>query len=229
MKVAVVTGATSGIGKEVVTQLLRLGQQVVLTGRNKAKVEAAQADLAAMGLNADAFTVDIADAEQVAQLAGYVREKYGKLDVLVNNAGVFLDTRGKPQDKIEIVRQSFEINTLGAFRTIEALLPLLKKSGDARIVNVSSGMGGLTEMNGGSPGYRVSKAALNAVTRIFANDLAHDKISVNSICPGWVKTQMGGAGATRGVDKGAETIVWLATAEKIPNGKFLRDKKEIAW
>jgi len=229
MKVAVVTGATSGIGKEVVTQLLRLGQQVVLTGRNKAKVEAAQADLAAMGLNADAFTVDIADAEQVAQLAGYVREKYGKLDVLVNNAGVFLDTRGKPQDKIEIVRQSFEINTLGAFRTIEALLPLLKKSGDARIVNVSSGMGGLTEMNGGSPGYRVSKAALNAVTRIFANDLAHDKISVNSICPGWVKTQMGGAGATRGVDKGAETIVWLATAEKIPNGKFLRDKKEIDW
>lgn len=229
MKVAVVTGATSGIGKEVVTQLLRLGQQVVLTGRNKAKVEAAQADLAAMGLNADAFTVDIADAEQVAQLAGYVREKYGKLDVLVNNAGVFLDTRGKPQDKIEIVRQSFEINTLGAFRTIEALLPLLKKSGDARIVNVSSGMGGLTEMNGGSPGYRVSKAALNAVTRIFANDLAHDKISVNSICPGWVKTQMGGAGATRTVDKGAETIVWLATAEKIPNGKFLRDKKEIAW
>lgn len=229
MKVSLVTGATSGIGKEAATQLARLGHQVILTGRNAAKVRAAQAELAAMGLTVDAFTVDIADATQVAQLADFVREKYDKLDVLVNNAGVFLDTRGKPQDKIEILRQSFEINTLGAYRMIEALHPLLKKSGDARIVNVSSGMGGLTEMNGGSPGYRISKAALNAVTRIFANDLAADKISVNSICPGWVKTQMGGAGASRTVDKGAETIVWLATADKIPNGKFLRDKKEIVW
>lgn len=229
MKVILVTGANRGIGKETVRQLAKAGHQTILTGRNAAQVAEAQKQLASEGITADAQTIDIRDAASVAKLVAYVGEKYGKLDVLVNNAGVFLDGKDKARSTVQDIRETFETNTVAPFQLIEAFRPLLKKSGDARIVNLSSGMGALGEMNGGTPAYRISKTALNAVTRIFANDLAGDNISVNSVCPGWVKTDMGGAGATREVEKGAETVVWLATADKVPSGKFLRDKKEIAW
>jgi NAD(P)-dependent dehydrogenase (short-subunit alcohol dehydrogenase family) len=229
MKIILVTGANRGIGKETVRQLARAGHKTILTGRNADHVVEAQKQLAAEGIVTDARTVDIRDEASVAKLVQHVADNYGKLDVLVNNAGVFLDGKDKTRSSVQDIRDTFETNTLAPYRLIQMFLPLLKRSGDARIINLSSGMGGLAEMNGGSPGYRISKTALNAVTRIFANDLAADNISVNSVCPGWVKTDMGGAGATREVEKGAETTVWLATADKIPTGKFLRDKKEIPW
>lgn len=229
MKVILVTGATRGIGKETVRQLARLGHKTILTGRNADHVRDAQDDLAAEGVITDACPCDVREDKQIRHLADYVAERHGKLDVLVNNAGIFLDGSDSTKADIDIIRSTFDTNVLGPYRMIEALLPLLRKSGDARIINLSSGMGGLTEMNGGYPGYRISKTALNAVTRIFANDLAPDKISVNSVCPGWVKTDMGGERATREVEQGAETIVWLATTENPPTGKFLRDKKEIPW
>jgi NAD(P)-dependent dehydrogenase (short-subunit alcohol dehydrogenase family) len=229
MKVILVTGSNRGIGKETIRQLARVGHKTILTGRNADHVRDAQDDLAAEGVITDAFACDVRDESQVRKLVQYVEERYGKLDVLVNNAGIFLDGSDSTKADIDIIRQTFETNVLGPYRMIIAFLPLLEKSGDARIINVSSGMGGLTEMGGGYPGYRISKTALNAVTRIFANDLAKDKISVNSVCPGWVKTDMGGERATREVEQGAETIVWLATTDKPPTGKFLRDKKEIPW
>jgi NAD(P)-dependent dehydrogenase (short-subunit alcohol dehydrogenase family) len=229
MKIILVTGANRGIGKEAVRQLAHAGHKTILVGRNADGVQTAITDLAAQGITSDSFVADVQDDAAVAKLAAYMAEKYGKLDVLVNNAGVYLDGKNSEKTKLQVIRETFEINSIGPVRMIEAMVPLLKKSGDGRIVNVSSGMGGLTEMNGGSTGYRISKAALNAVTRISANDLSGDKISVNSVCPGWVKTEMGGSGATRDVEKGAETIVWLATADKVPTGKFLRDKKEILW
>jgi len=229
MKVILVTGSNRGIGKETIRQLARVGHKTILTGRNADHVRDAQDDLAAEGVITDAFACDVRDEAQVRKLVQYVDERYGKLDVLVNNAGIFLDSSDSTKADIDIIRQTFDTNVLGPYRMIEVLLPLLRKSGDARIINLSSGMGGLTEMDGGYPGYRISKTALNAVTRIFANDLAKDKISVNSVCPGWVKTDMGGERATREVEQGAETIVWLATTEKPPTGKFLRDKKEIPW
>lgn len=229
MKVILVTGANRGIGKETIRQLARTGHKTILTGRNADHVRDAQDDLAAEGVITDACVCDVRDEAQVRHLVQYIDQRYGKLDVLVNNAGIFLDGSDSTKADIDIIRQTFDTNVLGPYRMIEALLPLLKKSGGARIINLSSGMGGLTEMNGGYPGYRISKTALNAVTRIFANDLAADQISVNSVCPGWVKTDMGGERASREVDQGAETIVWLSTADKVPNGKFLRDKKEIAW
>jgi NAD(P)-dependent dehydrogenase (short-subunit alcohol dehydrogenase family) len=229
MKVILVTGANRGIGREVVRQLARDGHKTILNGRNADHVRDAQDDLAAEGIITDAFAADVRDAKAVTEMVKYVTERYGKLDVLVNNAGIFLDGSDSKKADLEIIRDTFDTNVIGPYRMIESFLPLLKKSGDARIVNLSSGMGGLTEMGGGYPGYRISKAALNAVTRIFANDLAADKISINSVCPGWVKTDMGGERATREVAQGAETIVWLATADKVPNGKFLRDKKEILW
>ncbi|HNE19142.1 MAG TPA: SDR family oxidoreductase [Turneriella sp.] len=229
MKVILVTGSNRGIGKETIRQLARVGHKTILTGRNADHVRDAQDDLAAEGVITDAFACDVRDEAQVRKLVQYVDERYGKLDVLVNNAGIFLVSSDSTKADIDIIRQTFDTNVLGPYRMIEVLLPLLRKSGDARIINLSSGMGGLTEMDGGYPGYRISKTALNAVTRIFANDLAKDKISVNSVCPGWVKTDMGGERATREVEQGAETIVWLATTEKPPTGKFLRDKKEIPW
>ena len=229
MKVILVTGSTRGIGKETVRQLARLGHHTILTGRNAQHVTDAQDDLGAEGVITDACPLDVRDDKSVAHLVQFVTERHGKLDVLVNNAGIFLDGSDSKKADLQVIRDTFETNVLGPYRMIESLLPLLKKSGDGRIINVSSGMGGLTEMNGGYPGYRISKTAINAVTRIFANDLAVDKIKVNSVCPGWVKTDMGGDRATREVDKGAETIVWLATAENIPTGKFLRDKQEIPW
>ena len=229
MKVILVTGSNRGIGKETIRQLARVGHKTILTGRNADHVRDAQDDLAAEGVITDAFACDVRDEAQVRKLVQYVDERYGKLDVLVNNAGIFLDGSDSTKADIDIIRQTFDTNVLGPYRMIEVLLPLLRKSGDARIINLSSGMGGLTEMDGGYPGYRISKTAINAVTRIFANDLAKDKISVNSVCPGWVKTDMGGERATREVEQGAETIVWLGTTEKPPTGKFLRDKKEIPW
>lgn len=229
MKIILVTGANRGIGKEAVRQLAHAGHKTILVGRNSEAVKTAVAELAAEKITTDSFVADVQDAAAVAKLTAYITEKYGKLDVLVNNAGVYLDGKKPENTNAQTILETFEINTLGPFQMTEAFAPLLKKSGDGRVINLSSGMGGLSEMNGGSPGYRISKTALNAVTRIFAHDLAPDHISVNSVCPGWVKTDMGGAGATRGVDKGAETIVWLATADKVPTGKFLRDKKEIPW
>ncbi|MBX3720936.1 MAG: SDR family oxidoreductase [Turneriella sp.] len=229
MKVILVTGANRGIGRETIRQLARQGHKTILTGRNAERVRQAQDDLAAEGIITDACPVDVRDDNSVAHLVRFIADRYGKLDVLVNNAGVFLDGSDSAKADIEIIRDTFDTNVLGPYRLIEKLLPFLKKSGDARIINISSGMGGLSEMNGGYPGYRISKTALNAVTRIFANDLGAEKIRVNSVCPGWVKTDMGGERATREVDQGAETVVWLATADNIPNGKFLRDKKEISW
>lgn len=201
MKTILVTGANRGIGRETIRQLAHAGHKTILTGRNSELVRNTQNDLAANGITTDAHPLDVRDEKSLADLITYVTEKYGKLDVLVNNAGIFLDSGNTKKPSTEIIRETFDTNVLGPYRLIEAFLPLLKKSGDARIINISSGMGGLTEMNGGYPGYRISKTALNAVTRIFASDLAAMKISVNSVCPGWVKTDMGGSGATREVEK----------------------------
>ena len=230
MKVILVTGSNRGIGKETIRQLARVGHKTILTGRNADHVRDAQDDLAAEGVITDAFACDVRDEAQVRKLVQYVDERYGKLDVLVNNAGIFLDGSDSTKADIDIIRQTFDTNVLGPYRMIEVLLPLLRKSGDARIINLSSGMGGLTEMDGGYPGYRISKTALNAVTRIFANDLAKDKISVNSVCPGWVKTDMGGPSATRSVLDGAAGIVWAATLPPGgPSNGFFRDGQPIAW
>jgi NAD(P)-dependent dehydrogenase (short-subunit alcohol dehydrogenase family) len=154
----------------------------------------------------------------------------------VNNAGISIDGEDSGDAdassvmgaKVETLRRTMEVNVYGALRVTQALLPLMPKDG-ARIINVSSGMGQLSEMNGGWPAYRVSKTALNALTRIFADELKDTRIRVNSICPGWVKTDMGGAGATRTPQQGADTIVWLATEKDVPTGGFFRDRKPIPW
>ena len=151
------------------------------------------------------------------------------LDILVNNAGIGGDTgsRGSDADLAE-VKATVDTNLFGAWRLAKALIPLMERSGNGRIVNVSSGMGQLSDMGGGAPSYRLSKAGLNVLTRILSSELAGSGIKVNSVCPGWVKTDMGGASASKEVEDGADTPVWLATLpDDGPTGGFFRDRKPI--
>src|SRR5213594_992932 len=198
-KVAVVTGANRGIGFETCRQLAKHGMKVVLAARDEAKGRAAAERLRDEDLDVDFAPLDVSD-----------------------------DASGVMQAKIETLRRTMEVNVYGALRVTQALLPLMPKEG-ARIINVSSGMGQLAEMNGGWPGYRISKTSLNALTRIFADELKETGIRVNAICPGWVKTDMGGAKAPRTPQQGADTVVWLATEREVPTGGFFRDRKPIPW
>lgn len=235
-RIAVVTGANRGLGLETARQLARHSFHVILTARNAQAGAAALRGLQAEKLSAELRKLDVNSTDDSQALARYIKETHGHVDVLVNNAGILpessRETAAKSADPLRVspvtVMEVFNTNTLGAVRMIQALAPLMPAGG--RIINVSSGMGALSDMGGGHLGYRLSKAALNAVTRVFATELAARGILVNSVCPGWVRTAMGGASAIRSVEKGAETSVWLASApEAAESGFFWRDKKKIPW
>jgi NAD(P)-dependent dehydrogenase (short-subunit alcohol dehydrogenase family) len=227
MAVALVTGANRGIGRETARQLVERGYDVLLTARDEAKAEAAAGEVGARAL-----ALDVSDADSISRAAAAVGEDPGRLDVLVNNAGVGTDwgTAGVDPD-FAAVQAALDTNFFGAYRLTVALLPLLSGSEHPRVVNVSSGMGGIAEMGGWSPGYRVSKAALNAMTRILSTELADAGVLVNSACPGFVDTDMGSQfGAKKPVKDGAAGIVWLATLpDDGPTGGFFRDGKPIAF
>jgi len=228
-RIAIVTGANRGIGYEVVRQLAEKKWTVILTARDEAKGRKAGDQLAGRGLDVRFHRLDVTDAENIRRLVRDLTADPGRLDVLVNNAGILMDEdRGSDRITIGTLRRTMDANFFGAFELSQALLPLLNRSDDARVINVSSGLGQLSDGGGGYPAYSISKAALNMMTVQFAEDLG-GRVKVNSVCPGWVRTEMGGPGAPRSVEKGAESIVWLATDPKIPNGKFIRDRKEIPW
>ena len=174
----------------------------------------------------------MSDARSVEAFAERIAQQFGRCDVLVNNAGVMLDPRGSRvlDSKIDIWHETLATNLLGPLMLIQALAPLMKKNGYGRIVNVSSGQGQLSDMGAGTPAYRVSKTALNALTRTLAAELNGSGILANAMCPGWVRTDMGGPGAPRTVEQGADTAVWLATlGGDGPTGGFFRDRKPIPW
>lgn len=227
-KTAVVTGANRGIGLEVSRELARLGFHVVLAARDKSAGAEALKQVQAGKYSAELRKVDVNSSEDAQALARHLKETRGRVDVLVNNAGILPDKDGTLAVSAATLMEILNTNTLGAVRMIQALAPLMDRGG--RIVNVSSGMGSLNGMGGGHLGYRMSKAALNAVTRVFAAELSSKGVSVNSVDPGWVKTDMGGAGASRSVEKGAETIVWLAADPKAAeSGGFFHDKRRSEW
>ncbi len=231
-KIAVVTGANRGMGFEVSRQLAKIGMQVILTSRDPEKGEKAAEQLRREKLEVVYFPLDVTDPESIASLGQFIREKFGHLDVLVNNAGLLIDAPDISvfDAKVDTLRKTMEANVYGPLQLIQTLVPLMKKHNYGRIVNVSSGMGQLTDMGGGYPGYRTSKTSLNALTRIFADELKGTSILVNSMCPGWVKTDMGGPGATRTPEQGVDTMVWLATLpDGGPTGAFFRDREPIAW
>ena len=229
-KIAVVSGANRGIGFEVCRQLAARGFKVVLTARDPAKGKAACEQLKKQGLDVLFHQLDPTDERSSEDLAQFLKEKFGKLDVLVNNAGVLL-----PEDKaatdvsLDTVRKTLEINVIAVLALSQAMIPLMRKNG-GKIINISSTMACLTDMDGGYPAYRISKTALNAITRVLAAELAGSKIQVNSMSPGWVRTDMGGEGAPLSVEQGADTVTWLATLpDDGPTGGFFRERKPIAW
>ncbi|MCX7893112.1 MAG: SDR family oxidoreductase [Burkholderiales bacterium] len=231
-RVAVVTGANRGIGLEVARQLARAGLRVVLTSRDPAKGRAAQARLADEGLEVACHRLDVTREAEIRGLAVWLEEELGRVDVLVNNAGVMLDPKGSRALGLDadILRRTLETNLVGPVRVTGALVPLMRRHRYGRIVNLSSGLGQLEDMGVGTPAYRISKTALNAFTRTLAAELAGANIKVNAMCPGWVRTDMGGPHATRSVAEGAQTAVWLATLpDDGPSGGFFRDRRPIPW
>lgn len=231
-RIAIVTGGNRGIGLEICRQLaVRSKIRVLLTARNVSAGKEAAAQLKDEGGDVQFHALEVTDQNSVRRLVKYVADHHGRADILVNNAGVYLDS-GHTLEQIDVglVRQTFETNFFGPLRLCQALLPLMKRHNYGRIVNLSSGMGSLTKMGGGAAGYRTSKAALNALTRVLAAELAGTNILINSVNPGWVRTDMGGAHAARTVAEGADTAVWLATLpDDGPTGGFFRDREPVPW
>jgi NAD(P)-dependent dehydrogenase (short-subunit alcohol dehydrogenase family) len=228
-RVALVSGGNRGIGREVARQLAGLDYTVVVGSRDLAKGQQVAEEL---GDHAVALQLDVTDVESIERCIAEIGREFGRLDVLVNNAGVIgggWSTSAVDVD-LDEVREVLDTNLFGAWRLTQAALPLMRRNGYGRVVNISSGMGQLSDMGGHSPSYRVSKTGLSALTRILTAELAEENILVNSVCPGWVRTDMGGANASRSVEKGAETPVWLATLpDNGPRGGFFRDRKPIPW
>jgi NAD(P)-dependent dehydrogenase (short-subunit alcohol dehydrogenase family) len=231
-RVALVTGANKGIGFEIARQLARNGLRVILTSRDEKKGLRAQSALEKQGLDVVYRKLDVTRRASVTALASYLEKQQARVDVLVNNAGIMLGSFSTSvlKEREEVFHTTLDTNFFGALRVCQAVVPLMQKRGYGRVVNLSSGLGQLHDMGGGSAAYRMSKTALNALTRMVAATTAADNILVNSMCPGWVRTDMGGASASRSVEKGAETAVWLATLpDGGPTGGFFRDKKPIPW
>ena len=229
MKIAVVTGANRGIGFETCRQLAAAGFKVILTARDEEKGKSAADTLSRKNPGIQFYPLDVTNEKSIQSLTQFIEQEFGKLDVLVNNAGISFSNKSVSSASVDEIRRIMETNFFGPLMVTKALLPLLKKSDDARVINVSSGMGAWNSLDGSYAGYRLSKVSLNALTVMFANDLHGTAIKVNTISPGWVRTDMGGSHAPDSLEQGADTIIWLSTAKNIPSGKFLRNRKEISF
>ncbi|HEY7759979.1 MAG TPA: SDR family oxidoreductase [Burkholderiales bacterium] len=231
-RIAVVTGANKGIGFEICRQLAARGIGVVLTARSRRRGTQAARQLQREGLNVIFHPLDVTVPAEVRALARYLDAAHGRCDVLVNNAGIAPDRYSMSvlDTPPRLFQDTLETNFYGPLRLCQALMPMMLRKRYGRVVNLSSGLGQLEDMEDGSAAYRVSKTALNALTRMAAAAADNRNVLVNSMCPGWVRTDMGGPNAARGVEKGAETAVWLATLpDGGPSGGFFRDRKPIAW
>ena len=229
-RIALITGANRGIGFEVSRQLGAMGYTILLGCRREAAGRTAQETLRAEGVEATCVGLDMADPASIEAAAAQVGQDYPHLDVLVNNAAIHYDTWQRASNAdLDVVQEAITTNTLGPWRLSMALLPMLRRSQAPRIVNVSSGGGSIASMSGKTPAYSVSKAGLNAVTRMLARDLEGDGILVNAVCPGWTQTEMGEWGG-RAVADGAAGIVWAATLDSSgPSGGFFQDMQPVPW
>ena len=232
--VAVVSGGNRGMGLAVCQVLAEQNFHVVLGSRNTEAGERSARNLVELGLSVEAVQLDVSNTAHINSLAELVRDRDGRIDVLSNNAGIFRDNERESGSVFDAdpdsILDSFRVNSLGPVLLSNALLPLMRERNYGRIVNLSSGLGQLDDMGGQHPGYRMSKTALNAATRIFAAELVATNIKVNAMCPGWVRTDMGGENADRSIEQGIDTTLWLATLpDDGPSGGFFRDRQSIAW
>jgi len=228
-KVAVVSGANRGIGFAVVRGLAEDGMTVVLGSRDPRSGEEAAAPLRGQDLDVRPHQLDVSDQASIDRLARWVEDELGRCDVLVNNAGILRSRRARDMDP-RVADEVWKVNALGAWRLAVALIPLMRRGGGGRIVNVSSGAGSLSQMRAYAPAYSVSKAALNAITRVLAAELREEGILVNAVSPGWVATDMGGSGAPRTLEQGAESVLWaVRIPDDGPTGGFFSDGEPVPW
>jgi NAD(P)-dependent dehydrogenase (short-subunit alcohol dehydrogenase family) len=235
-QVALITGSNRGIGFEIARQLSMKKIEVIITSRDLANGEAAARKIARDGAKkVVAMKLDVSNQVSADNLLDKVEKTFGRLDILVNNAAILIDRENEVASNADLdkVKTTLETNLIGAWRMCKVFIPLMKKNGFGRIVNISSGAGELEYMatSGGYwPAYSVSKASLNALTVMLASELRGTNILVNAVCPGWVRTDMGGSNAPRSVEEGAATPVWLATLpDGGPTGHNFFDKKQIKW
>jgi NAD(P)-dependent dehydrogenase (short-subunit alcohol dehydrogenase family) len=232
MRTAIVTGANRGLGLEVTRQIALLGYRVILTSRDLTKGEQAAVELGSKFPGEIVpHQLDVRDSGSIQSLRDFVVSEYGNVDVLVNNAAVLFDQNGRIlQTPLEIYRLTMETNVFGPLQMCQAFIPLMLEHAYGRIVNVSSGAGQVEDMVNDMTAYRLSKVALNGLTRMLADSVKGTNLLVNAGCPGWMRTDMGSPQAPRSAAEGAEGIVWLATLpDGGPHGGFFRDKKPISW
>ena len=227
-----ISGGARGIGRGIALGLAERGYSVIITARDEATASSTAAGLSeGVPGSVSGLSLEVTDPDSVGRAVTEATSALGGLDVLVNNAGImgpYSETAGAVD--LSAAKEVVDINLFGAWRLTQAALPHLRRSGHGRIVNLSSGLGQLGDMGSGAPGYRVSKAGLNALTRVLANEEREHGVLVNAMCPGWVRTDMGGTGAGRSVEEGADTGIWLATlADDGPTGGFFRDREPIHW
>ena len=231
-RVALVTGGNRGVGFEICRQLAACGLSVVLGARDGGQGKSAAKTLQDEGLAVEFHRLDVTSCRSIRACVAALTERLGRIDVLVNNAGVLLDPRGTRflDSKLDTYRDTLEANLYGPLQLAQAVIPTMKAKRYGRIVNVSSALGQLSDMGTGTPAYRLSKTALNALTRILAAEFHGSNILVNSMSPGWVRTRMGGEGAPRTPAEGADTAVWLATLpDDGPTGGFFSDRQPLPW
>jgi NAD(P)-dependent dehydrogenase (short-subunit alcohol dehydrogenase family) len=232
---ALVTGANRGIGFEIARQLAALGIKVLAGVRSEQKAAAAGAAFEALGAGVKPVVIDVADTGRLPEVLAAIAQRHGAIDILVNNAAILIDGPGGFDASFfemtdDVFRRTWETNVLAPAATMRGLVPGMIARGYGRVVNMSSLAGQLSGMSSGFPAYRVSKAALNALTRIAAAEAAQVDVKVNACSPGWVRTEMGGPSAPRTPAKGAETAVWLATLPSDgPSGGFFQDKAPLPW
>ena len=230
-RIVLITGGNRGIGREVARQLARRGFRVVIGARDAAGGREAAAEIQAAGGKAEVLPLDVSDSASIRAAAKAFADRADHLDVLINNAGIYPD-RGFDVLTVsrELLTRTFQTNTFGPVEVTQSFLPYLRRSGAARVINVSSGYGQLDGLSPDVPSYCLSKLALNGVTLLLSRALRGTGVVVNSMCPGWVRTEMGGANADRSVEEGADTAVWLADeAPQDVTGRFFRDRREIPW
>lgn len=231
-RVAVVSGGNRGVGLGVVEAFARLGHRTVMGCRDLRQGESLSKTFRKKGLEVTAFALNVTSQNSVVKFCDDVLALYGRIDVLINNAAIYLEGNASYLEIDEtVLRATLDVNVVGAWRMCKAISPIMLQQGYGRIVNVSSGWGAISEMAGNAAAYRLSKAALNALTKIVAAEMVgKGNIKVNAICPGWVRTRMGGADAPTSVHEAAEGIVWAATLPSDgPSGEFFRNKERISW
>ncbi|UXR64133.1 SDR family NAD(P)-dependent oxidoreductase [Bdellovibrio bacteriovorus] len=234
-KIAVITGANRGLGLALTEALAQRGYKVLMAMRNPDKAQKTLNGLMMKGFDVVPMKLDVSQEKSINDFVETIKREYGFVDVLVNNAGILIDSEDGGnasvfKTKAATLQKSFATNTMGPFLLTQKIFPLMKQEGYGRIVNVSSSMAQLSEKQNASAAYRISKTALNMVTTLFASEVQGEDICVNSVSPGWVRTDMGGPNADRSVEQGIKGILWAATLPKGgPNGGFFRDGEPLGW